>query len=107
MPTVKEIFDVMPEKFDPEAAGDWNAVVQFKVAGEGGGNWNVTVQNKTCAVVEGEAASPTCTIETDAETYVGTSTGTINSQTAFFSGKIKIAGNMSDAMKINQVFKRA
>lgn len=105
--TVKEIFDAMPAKFDPEAAGDWNACVQFKIAGEGGGNWNVTVKEKTCGVAEGDAETPTCTIETDAETYVGTSTGTINAQTAFFSGKIKIAGNMSDAMKINQVFKRA
>ena len=105
----KEIFDVMSSRFDPEAAGDWSAIVQFKIAASGddpGGNWVVTVKDKICSVVEGEDPNATATIDTDAETYVGISTGAINAQTAFFSGKIKISGNMNDAIKIQTVFKR-
>lgn len=106
MPTCKEIFDAMPSRFDPEAAGDWSGVVQFKISGEGGGNWTVTVKDKQCTVSEGEDPNATATLETDATTYVNVTTGAENAQTAFFAGKIKIQGNMSDVMKMQQVFKK-
>lgn len=104
--TCKQIFEEMPKHFDPEAAGDWAATVQFKISGEGGGNWVLTVKDKQCETKEGEAENPTATVETDAETWVGISTGEVNGQQAFFSGKLRIQGNMSDVMKMQQVIKR-
>lgn len=104
--TAAQIFEAMPSRFDPEAAGDWNAIVQFKISGDGGGDWYVTVKDKQVQVNPGAAENATATLETDAETYVGVTTGTVNAQTAFFTGKIKIAGNMSDIMKMQTVFKK-
>lgn len=102
----KEIFDAMPSRFDAEAAGEWSAVIQFNISGEGGGNWVVEVKDKKPNVYEGTTESPTATVDTDAETYVGIAEGKINGQTAFFTGKLKIQGNMNDVMKMNSVFKR-
>lgn len=107
--TTKAIFEAMPSRFDPEAAGDWSAVIQFDIAPSGddpGGKWVVTIKDKTVTVTEGTTDSPTATLSTDAETYVGVSTGAISGQTAFFTGKIKIAGNMNDVIKVQTVFKK-
>ncbi len=109
MPTTKDIFGAMPSRFDPAAAGDWSSVMVYKIAPSGddpGGEFTVTVQNGTCEVKEGAVDNPSVVFDTDAETFVGISTGTMDGQTAFFSGKLRIEGNMADAMKVNSVFKR-
>ncbi len=105
----KTIFDAMPSRFDAEAAGEWNAVIQFDITAAGddpGGKWVVTIKDKQVIVADGTTDAPTATLSTDAETYVGVSTGTMNAQTAFFSGKIKISGNMQDVIKVQTVFKK-
>ena len=104
--TCKDIFDAMPKGFDPEAAGDWSAVVQYNISGDGGGNWTVTVKDQTCAVAEGTVEDATATVETDSETWVGIAEGTVEPTTAFMTGKIRIMGNMADVMKSQKVFKR-
>ena len=62
--TCKEIFDKMPEQFDAEAAGDWEAKVQYNIEGEGGGNWTVAVSGGACTVTDGTADDATATVET-------------------------------------------
>lgn len=105
--TCKQIFEAMPSRFVPENAVGWNAVIQFNISGEGGGNWYLTVKDGTATVTEGTAEAPTATVETDAETWVGMTLGTVNPQTAFFTGKIKIQGNMNDVLKLQgPAFKR-
>lgn len=104
--TCQQVFDEMQKHFDAEAAGDWNAVIQWKINGEGGGSWNAVIKDKTAVISAGEAEAPTATIETDSETWIGIAAGTINGQQAFFTGKLKIAGNMADIMKAQTVFKR-
>ena len=104
--TCKEIFTKMPEGFDPEAAGDWEAKVQYNVEGEGGGNWTVAVSGGACSVTEGIVDDATATVETDVETWVGIAAGTVEPTTAFMTGKVRISGNMADVMKSQKVFKR-
>ncbi len=104
--TCKEIFDQMPGQFDAEAAGDWEAKVQYNIEGDDGGNWVVAVSGGACTVSEGSADDATATLETDAETWVGIAEGSVEPTTAFMTGKIRISGNMADVMKSQKVFKR-
>jgi putative sterol carrier protein len=104
--TIKEIFTKMPEGFDAEAAGDWEAKVQYNVEGDGGGNWVVAVSGGACSVSEGSVDDATATVETDVETWVGIAEGSVEPTTAFMTGKIRISGNMADVMKSQKVFKR-
>ncbi len=104
--TCEEIFTEMPNQFDAEAAGDWEAKVQYKIDGEGGGEWVVTVSGGACTVEAGSADDATATLETDAETWVGIAEGTVEPTTAFMTGKIRIQGNMADVMKSQKVFKK-
>ncbi len=101
----KQIFQEMPNRFNAGAAGAWKATIQFKIAGDKGGNYVVKVGDGKCETVEGEDATPSATIETNDETWIGITTGKVNPMTAFTLGKLKVKGNMADVMKMQTVIK--
>ncbi len=106
MPTVKEIFDAMPMAFNKEAAAGMNAVYQYDITGEGGGKWYSAIKDGELTIAEGEHESPDITLTMAAQDYIDMIAGTLNGQMAFMSGKLKIAGNMGLAMKLNTLFKQ-
>ena len=103
---VKEIFSQMPNQINADAAKGMNSVIQFKLGGEGGGNYYVEIKDGTAKVSEGEHASPNMTMTLAASDYVDLIGGKLNGQMAFMSGKLKIAGDMGLAMKMQTLFKR-
>jgi len=100
----KQAFDVMPSRFNKEAAKGLKAVYQFDLSGEGGGKWNVTIENDTCKVAEGAHGSPSITISMTAQDYLDMLTGKLNGQVAFMSGKLRIAGDMGLALRMQSLF---
>ena len=110
--SIKDIFEAMPGRFNGDAAADWSANIQFHFdadADEGSENWFISIADGACSVGEGAVDSPSATINTQSETWVGMITGAVNPMQAFMSGKIKITGNMADVMKLQNptVFPRA
>lgn len=103
---VKQIFQAMPQNLNADAAKGMNAVIQFNLTGDGGGNYYVTIKDGTCTVSEGTAPSPNMTMTMAAQDYVDMISGKLNGQMAFMSGKLKIAGDMGLAMKMQSLFKR-
>lgn len=99
--TCKEIFDAFPSRFNPEGAKDWNAVIQFNISGDKGGDYIVQVKDGTCSVSTGTTADANTTITTNDETWIGMINGTVNAMMAFTMGKLKIKGDMGNAMKLN------
>jgi len=105
MPTVKEIFDAMPERFNKDAAAGMNAVYQFDITGEGGGKYYAEIKDGELTMAEGEHENPSITLTMAAQDYVDMVEGKLNGQMAFMTGKLKIKGDMSLAMKLNTLFK--
>jgi len=103
---VKEIFNQMAQNLNPDAAKGMNSVIQFNLTGDGGGNYNVSIKDGACTVAEGSHASPNMTMTMAAQDYVDMISGKLNGQMAFMSGKLKIAGDMGLAMKMQSLFKR-
>ncbi len=103
---VKMIFDAMPASLNADAAKGMSSVIQFNLTGDGGGNYNVSIKDGACTVSEGTHASPNMTMTMAAQDYVDMITGKLNGQMAFMSGKLKIAGDMGLAMKMQSLFKR-
>ena len=101
-----EVFSAMPGGFVGERAAGINAVIQFDLAGAGGGTWNVTIASQQIQVAEGMAASPTLTLMMAASDYLDMTNGDLSPMTAFMQGKIKIAGDMQLALKIQGLFAR-
>ncbi|MBW1906142.1 MAG: SCP2 sterol-binding domain-containing protein [Deltaproteobacteria bacterium] len=92
-----------------DAATQPNAVYQFNITGDGGGEWNLDcTKGKTGDFVStGTHDSPGATITVSAEDWLGMINGSLNPMQAFMSGKIKIDGDMTLAMSLQQVMNLA
>ncbi|MDF1562696.1 MAG: SCP2 sterol-binding domain-containing protein [Deltaproteobacteria bacterium] len=102
----KQYFDeILPAKLSahPELAEKVGAIYQFKITGEGGGDWTVDlVKNE---VREGDDADAKCTVTVADADFLKVIDGSLNAQMAFMSGKLKIGGDLSLAMKLGEVLK--
>ena len=104
---IKEVFAAMPSRFNAGAAKGLKAVYQFDLTGDNGGKYNLAIDDGQLTVTEGTHASPSITITMAASDYVDMINGKLNPQMAFMGGKLKIKGDMSLALKMQQLFPTA
>ena len=78
-----------------------NATYLFDI--DGAGKWMVQVENGKVSVREGEGEAET-TISSSEETFVKIVNGEQNATSAFMMGKLKVSGDMGNAMKLQQLF---
>ena len=67
--------------------------------------YHFTIANETIEVKHGKHASPNITITMKEVDYLDMINGKLNGQMAFMTGKLKIAGDMGLAMKMQSLFK--
>ena len=101
MATVQEFFAKLPTAVDAAKTAGMNNSYVFDVAGVGA--WTVRVADGTVSVVEG-AEDADCTISASEETLLRIISGEQNPTTAYMTGKIKIAGDMGAALKLQKLF---
>jgi len=80
-----------------------NAIYQFVITGDNGGNWWVDTTKSGGEVGTGDNADAKCTITMGDSDFIDMVTGKLNGQMAFMTGKLKIKGDMSLAMKLGSV----
>jgi putative sterol carrier protein len=95
---------MMVQGFVPEKAQGMNTVIQFDLSGDQGGQFYLEIADGTIKAVDGMAAAPKMTLKAAADDYYNVMTGKMNAMQAFMSGKIKIQGDMSLAMKMQSMF---
>ncbi|KAE8291220.1 Non-specific lipid-transfer protein [Larimichthys crocea] len=81
-------------------------VFAFKVKDGPGGKeatWIVDVKNGKGSVTNDPGQKADCTLSMSDEDLLALMTGKLNAQMAFFKGKLKIAGNMGMAMKLQNL----
>jgi putative sterol carrier protein len=105
--SAKQSFEMMPTRFNKEAAKGLNAIYQFDLSGDGGGKWHVIIKDQAIEVKEGANASPNITISMTAQDYLDMLSGKLNGQVAFMSGKLRIAGDMGLALRMQTLFPTA
>lgn len=107
MPSREEInayIAQMPALLIPEKASDLNATIQLDLTGENGGKWWLKIADSTCEITEGQAEHPTMTLTSTADDLYAVLAGDANAISAFMMGKIKVAGDMSLALKMQTMF---
>lgn len=102
--SVEQVFEVMQERFNPDAASGVNAVFQFDLSGENGGQYWVKVADQQAEVSEGQAEDPTITVIASADDYLKVVNGELAPMSAFMQGKVKVKGDMGMAMKLQSLF---
>ena len=83
-----------------KAAG-LNATYLFDI--DGAGKWKVRVENGQVSVEEAAGDADT-TISASEETFMRIVNGDQNPTSAFMMGKLKVTGDLSNAMKLQQLF---
>jgi putative sterol carrier protein len=93
----------MADDFDPDAVGDMNAVLHFDISGDGGGQWVVKIADRQIDVSEGATGEATTTLRMADKDFLGIVNGDLNAVSAFMQGLIKIEGDMSVAMQLQNL----
>jgi putative sterol carrier protein len=101
---IAQIFPTMVQRFLPEKAQGVNAVIQFNLSGDNGGLYWMRIADGKCEAGQGAAENPKMTLKAAADDYLAVTSGKLNPTQAVFTGKLKIEGDMSLAMKMTTMF---
>jgi putative sterol carrier protein len=97
----------MTTTFDPAAAGDLEARIEFRIGGADPGTYHLAVQQGTCRFEEGPAPSPALTIEAPSEVWTEIATGRRDGRKALMEGASRARGDMSVLLRMGQLFRSA
>jgi putative sterol carrier protein len=86
---------------DSSKVAGLNATYLFDI--DGAGKWIVRVENGQVSVQEGQGDADT-TISASEETFMRIVDGEQNATSAFMMGKLKVSGDLSNAMKLQKLF---
>ncbi|MGB6067730.1 MAG: SCP2 sterol-binding domain-containing protein [Desulfomonilaceae bacterium] len=104
--TLKEILDSMPQHFNSDAAAGLDAVFQFDISGEEAGQWHLVVKDQQCKIIAGSHDSPNVTYSMASNDFIDMMSGKLSGQAAFFSGKLRVSGDLMLAQRLESLFKR-
>jgi putative sterol carrier protein len=97
----REFFETLESRIDSGKAAGLTASYRFEI--DGAGTWTVEVDDGKVSVSENGADADT-TISTSSETFMKIANGEQNPTAAYMSGKLKVKGDMGQAMKLQKLF---
>jgi putative sterol carrier protein len=101
MDSPREFFETLESRVDPAKAAGFTATYRFEI--DGAGTWTVDVDDGKVSVSE-NGGDADCTISTSAETFTKIARGEQNPTAAYMSGKLKVKGDIGQAMKLQKLF---
>jgi len=102
--SVKGFFESLESKLnsDPSKLTGMDAVYQFQV---GDNTYSVTMKKGKASVTPDAASSPNCSVTMAENDFLELVAGRLNGQMAFMTGKLKVAGDMGLALKLESFLK--
>ena len=102
--TISELFEMMPGRFNAEAASGMNKTIQWNITGEESGVWAFQIENGAGRVIPGGIENPDITFTVSGKNWLAIAEGKLDSMKAFMTGKLKVKGDMTMAVKMSQLF---
>ena len=97
------LLESMPQRFNAEKAGDLEAVVGYQIDNMG---YTLLIRHGVCMVLPRLLKPCDTLLKAKADDFVAMSTGTLNAQEAFMTGKIQIEGDPLLMQKVAKSFQR-
>ena len=89
------VFDAMKAGFNPSAAADQSAVIQYAIDSPAGEmHYRLMVEDGICELAKGPADSPRVTLAFNLPDFLRMVTGELNGMQAYTTGKLKITGDL-------------
>jgi len=104
-PKGNEFISRMASAFIPEKAAGLDTSIQINITGDHAGEWYLVIKDQQCTVHEGMAPDARLQVSANSDDLMNIFTGKLDGMQAFMQGKIKVAGDMSLAMKLLGLFK--
>jgi len=82
---------------------DINATIQFVITGDQGGEYVLQLEGGKISTRKEKADAPKLTVTMALADWREINSGRLNPQMAFMSGKLKVSGDMSLAMKLGTI----
>jgi multimeric flavodoxin WrbA len=102
--SIDNLMAVLRVGFNPKAAGDIKATVQFEFSGAVQGSCYLIVENATIRAMSGVAKNPNLTIESPFEVWADIMTGKADGTQLFMEQKYSAGGDMDLLMKFSTLF---
>lgn len=97
----REFFETLESRVDQSKAKGMTASYKFDI--DGAGTWLVDVDDGKVSVSERDGDAD-CIISASAETFRKIANREQNPTAAYMSGKLKVKGDMGQAMKLQKLF---
>lgn len=104
--TIKELFTAMPTFYNPAAAVGLTKTFQWNITGEEAGVWALKIVDGAAEVVEGGVEKPDVTMTVGDKDCIAIMDGSLDPMSAFMSGRLKVAGDMMLATRLQTMFRR-
>jgi len=98
--SAREFFESLSSRANGQETAGIEASYVFQI--EGAGTWTVKVEDGHVAVSEGDTGGD-CTISTSEKTFARIVDGKQNPLTAYMTGKLKVHGDVSAALKLKHL----
>ncbi|CBY08045.1 unnamed protein product [Oikopleura dioica] len=101
------VFAKMENRIDAAAVAKVKGVFRFDIQEKKKTvkTWTADLKNGDGSLVEGEGTKPDVTIIVSDEDFVKLAAGELDAQKAFFSGKLKVKGNIMLSQKLGAILK--
>jgi putative sterol carrier protein len=98
--SVREFFDGIAARLDPDELRGTTATYRFDI--EGAGSWVVDLDDGVATVTEGDADAD-CVVTTSEAMFLQLLRGEGNATTMYMSGKLKVQGDLGLALKLQKL----
>ena len=99
--TPQDFFEkTLLQRFKPEKAKGIDVIVNIEISGNNGGKWIVIIKNQILKINEGLHTSPSLSLKISEKDYLDVINGKLSGEKAFFTGKLKLKGNISQALRL-------
>lgn len=101
---VAKLFKAIEGTLSPETVSKTNAVFAFEVTGDEAGKWFIDLKTGKGSCGQGDPpVQPDATLTMDSKNFFNMFSGKLKPATAYMMGKLKIKGNLQQAMKLEKL----
>ena len=101
--TMTELFEAMPARLNTAAAARMDKTVQWNITGDEAGVWAIQILKGTSRLIPGGVEKPDVIFTVSGKDWLAIAEGKLSAMNAFMMGKLKVAGDMTLALKVPQL----